>query len=81
MRNTALALEGDGELGVLPLGPHNHFARDVGLPVDLDAAVAVFADDHAREGASVCGPRSPPRDRRCPRLAALAPRSAKVQVG
>ena len=29
--------------GVLPLGTLNHFARDVGIPADLDKAVAVIA--------------------------------------
>ena len=30
-------------LGVLPLGTLNHFAKDLGLPVDLEQAVAVIA--------------------------------------
>jgi diacylglycerol kinase family enzyme len=30
-------------LGVLPMGTLNHFARDLGIPVDLDAAAAVIA--------------------------------------
>ncbi len=30
-------------LGILPLGNFNHFARDLGLPLDLDAAVRVVA--------------------------------------
>jgi diacylglycerol kinase family enzyme len=29
--------------GVLPLGTHNHFAKDLGIPLDLDAAVAALA--------------------------------------
>src|SRR5689334_4705264 len=29
--------------GVLPLGTHNHFAKDLGVPLDLDAAVAALA--------------------------------------
>lgn len=33
----------DIPMGVLPLGTRNHFARDLGLPLDLDAAVAVIA--------------------------------------
>jgi YegS/Rv2252/BmrU family lipid kinase len=33
-------------LGVLPLGTLNHFARDLGIPLDLDAAVRVIADGH-----------------------------------
>ena len=36
-------LDGDGTLGVLPLGTLNHFARDLGLPLALDAAAAVIA--------------------------------------
>jgi diacylglycerol kinase family enzyme len=38
-----LALEAGGELGVLPLGTRNHFARDVGLPLELDGAMQVIA--------------------------------------
>jgi diacylglycerol kinase family enzyme len=30
-------------LGVLPLGTFNHFARDLGIPLDADAAVRVIA--------------------------------------
>jgi YegS/Rv2252/BmrU family lipid kinase len=36
-------------LGVLPLGTLNHFAKDLGLPLELDDAVAVIARGHARE--------------------------------
>jgi diacylglycerol kinase family enzyme len=32
-----------GTLGVLPLGTLNHFAKDLGLPLELEAAVAVIA--------------------------------------
>jgi diacylglycerol kinase family enzyme len=35
-------------LGVLPLGTLNHFARDAGIPVDLDGAVAVIAAGHSK---------------------------------
>lgn len=36
-------------LGVLPLGTRNHFARDLGIPLDLDAAVgAVIGGVQAR---------------------------------
>lgn len=37
-------LAGSGRpLGVLPLGTLNHFAKDLGLPLDIDGAVAVIA--------------------------------------
>src|SRR5688572_10994008 len=29
--------------GVLPLGTHNHFAKELNVPLDLDAAVAALA--------------------------------------
>jgi diacylglycerol kinase family enzyme len=35
-------------LGVLPLGTLNHFAKDLGLPLDLNDAVRVIADGNAR---------------------------------
>jgi diacylglycerol kinase family enzyme len=35
-------------LGVLPLGTLNHFARDLGVPLDLAAAVALIADGPIR---------------------------------
>jgi diacylglycerol kinase family enzyme len=39
----AAGLAGTGcSMGVLPLGSLNHFARDLGLPLDLEAAVAVI---------------------------------------
>jgi diacylglycerol kinase family enzyme len=38
----------DTPLGVLPLGTLNHFAFDLGLPADLDAAVGVLAQRHVR---------------------------------
>jgi diacylglycerol kinase family enzyme len=45
----AAALAGTGRaLGVLPLGTLNHFARDAGIPLDLDRAVAVIAAGHRR---------------------------------
>ena len=37
---------GDIALGVLPLGTLNHFAHDLGIPDDLQAAVAVLAGGH-----------------------------------
>ena len=33
----------DTALGILPLGTLNHFARDVGIPADLDEAAALLA--------------------------------------
>lgn len=35
---------GDVPLGVLPVGTLNHFARDLGIPVDLPAAVRLLAE-------------------------------------
>ena len=34
--------------GVLPCGTLNHFARDTGIPLDLDEAAAVLAAGHTR---------------------------------
>lgn len=34
----------DAVLGVLPLGTLNHFAKDLGLPLDLDQAVATIVE-------------------------------------
>ena len=51
----AVALAGtETELGILPLGTLNHFARDLGIPADLDEAAAI---DRRR-------PRAPRRRRR-----------------
>jgi diacylglycerol kinase family enzyme len=36
-------------LGVLPVGTRNHFARDLGLPLDLDAAIATIARGVSRD--------------------------------
>jgi len=36
-------------LGVLPLGTLNHFARDLGLPDDIESAVGVLKTGHAIE--------------------------------
>src|SRR4029077_1356298 len=33
-------------LGVLPMGTLNHFARDVGIPAELDAAIEIIAPGH-----------------------------------
>jgi len=35
-------------LGVLPLGTLNHFARDVGIPADIEGAVGLIAEGHIR---------------------------------
>jgi diacylglycerol kinase family enzyme len=37
------------KLGVLPLGTLNHFARDAGIPLDLEEAVAVIAGGRTRQ--------------------------------
>jgi len=43
MSAVAGALAGtSGALGVLPLGTFNHFARDLGIPLELDEAVATL---------------------------------------
>jgi diacylglycerol kinase family enzyme len=36
-------------LGVLPLGTLNHFAKDAGIPTDLEKAVQVVADGRTRQ--------------------------------
>ena len=48
--NTALEalVGGRVPLGILPLGTRNHFARDLGIDGDLDAAVRVIAAGHVR---------------------------------
>jgi diacylglycerol kinase family enzyme len=49
LNTVAAALAGTGKpFGVLPLGTHNHFAKDVGVPLDLDAAVAALGRGLAR---------------------------------
>lgn len=45
----AMALAGGTKpLGILPLGTLNHFAKDVGLPLDLAEAIRVIATGHPR---------------------------------
>jgi diacylglycerol kinase family enzyme len=44
----AVAVEAGATFGVIPLGTLNHFARDAGIPTDLDAAVAAIAAGHVR---------------------------------
>jgi diacylglycerol kinase family enzyme len=46
----ASALVGsDTVLGILPLGTYNHFAKDVGIPLQLDGALGVIARGNVRE--------------------------------
>jgi diacylglycerol kinase family enzyme len=50
LRTGAAALMGSGKpLGILPLGTLNHFAKDVGIPLDLDQAVALIERGHITE--------------------------------
>jgi diacylglycerol kinase family enzyme len=42
-RVAAGVVEADGTLGVLPLGTLNHFAKDLQIPLELDAAVRTVA--------------------------------------
>ena len=39
---------GPTPLGILPLGTKNHFARDLGLPLDIEAAAGVIAAGRVR---------------------------------
>ncbi len=49
IRTAAEALEGTATpLGVLPMGTFNHFARGLGIPTDLDAAIHTIATGVAR---------------------------------
>jgi len=46
----ALAMVGGAKpLGVLPLGTLNHFAKDLGIPLDLDAAVETIRAGHVMD--------------------------------
>jgi diacylglycerol kinase family enzyme len=45
----AAAMTAGGTLGVLPMGTRNHFARDLGLPLELEDAAKVLAAGHARQ--------------------------------
>jgi diacylglycerol kinase family enzyme len=45
----AALVDGPAALGVLPLGTLNHFARDLRIPFDLPAAVAVVAAGHTAQ--------------------------------
>jgi diacylglycerol kinase family enzyme len=49
LNTIAAALAGTGKaFGVLPLGTHNHFAKDMNVPLDLDAAAAALARGSVR---------------------------------
>jgi diacylglycerol kinase family enzyme len=44
----AVLAGGEKPLGILPLGTLNHFARDLGIPMDLDEAVRTVVAGHVR---------------------------------
>jgi diacylglycerol kinase family enzyme len=44
-----VAVETRATIGVLPMGTLNHFAKDLGLPTDLEQAVATIAAGHTRD--------------------------------
>jgi len=44
-----VAVETHATFGVLPMGTLNHFAKDVGLPLDLERAVSVIVAGHVRQ--------------------------------
>jgi diacylglycerol kinase family enzyme len=49
IRTVAGVLAGSGiPLGILPLGTLNHFAKDLGIPLDLDHAIEAIAMRHDR---------------------------------
>jgi diacylglycerol kinase family enzyme len=43
-----VAVETHATLGILPMGTLNHFAKDLGLPLDLEHAVGTITRGHAR---------------------------------
>src|SRR5215213_303281 len=45
----AAVIESDKTLGILPLGTLNHFARDLGIPFDLEAAARAIVAGHTIE--------------------------------
>src|SRR5215212_7448519 len=45
----AAIVDSDKALGVLPLGTLNHFARDLKIPFDLEAAVQTIVVGHTTE--------------------------------
>jgi diacylglycerol kinase family enzyme len=49
LRTAAAAIAGTGiPLAVLPLGTRNHFARDIGVPIDLPEAIRLLAEGEIR---------------------------------
>ncbi len=49
IRSVAGVLAGtDVPLGIVPLGTHNHFAKDLGLPLEIDEAAAAIAAGRTR---------------------------------
>src|SRR4051794_7176429 len=44
----SVAVDADVPLGVLPQGTLNHFAKDLGIPTDLDQALEVVLAGHTR---------------------------------
>lgn len=44
----AVAIEYDLPFGVLPMGTFNHFARDAGIPLDIEGAAGVIAAGQTR---------------------------------
>ena len=44
----AVLAGGEKPLGILPLGTLNHFAKDLGIPMDLDEAVRTVVAGHVR---------------------------------
>lgn len=44
----AAAVNAEKTVGVIPAGTLNHFARDAGIPVQLEEAIAVLATRHTR---------------------------------
>ena len=45
----ARAVENGKTLGIIPLGTRNHFARDLGIPLDIAGAIEVIAQNHTRK--------------------------------
>src|SRR3954471_17771311 len=45
----SVAADAGATMGVLPMGTLNHFAKDLGIPLDLEHAVATVAGGHVRE--------------------------------